>query len=89
VVSRSGTPRAEQGSRDDADAVSATVCCRTGGNDHALEQIVADLLLEPVEVAYRITLGVGAELDRGRDDTSVVALDDEVNLVTSPARAEV
>ena len=41
---------AEQGGRHDADAVCPTVGLGAGGDDNGIEEVVADVLSEPVQV---------------------------------------
>jgi hypothetical protein len=79
----------QQRGRYDGDAVAAAVGVAAGGDDDGVEQVGAEALAEPVEVAHVVVGDGGGDLDLDGDDPAVVALDDEVDLVVAVAGSEV
>lgn len=75
--------RAQQCRGDDADTVGATVCVRSGGYHNRVEQGWTDLLLQPQQVLDVAGADFAGDLDLQRNDSTVGALDDEVDLVLS------
>lgn len=68
---RSGT---QEGSRYDGDAVASAVGVAAGGDDDGVEQVGAEALAEPVEVAHVVVGDGGGDLDFDGDDPSVAPL---------------
>ena len=79
----------QQGGRYDGDAVAAAVGVAAGGDDDGVEQVGAEVLAEPAEVAHVVVGDGGGDLDFDGDDPAVIALDDEVDLVVAVAGSEV
>jgi hypothetical protein len=73
--------RTEQRRRYDGDPVCAAIGVRPGRDDDRVEQVAADVLGEPVQVAGIAVVGHGGELHLDREDAAVATLHDQVNLV--------
>src|SRR5665647_2995408 len=80
----------EERERHDRDAVLLTaVRVLAGGDDDHVRELVAELALEPEQVAHVPVVDQRGELRLDGDPTPVVAGDDEVDLVVTVASAQV
>jgi hypothetical protein len=76
--------RPEQSRWDDPDAIGSPVRVGARRDHDRVEQLVAELVAEPPEVAdVVIADGVG-ELDLDGEDAMIAAFDDQVDLVLAP-----
>jgi hypothetical protein len=86
VHCRSTSSGAKQRERHDGDPVSAPVGGRPGGDDDAVQELVAKLLLEPGQVPDVAI--VDHKFDLHCDDAAVITLEDQIYLLPSPRGAE-
>src|SRR5882757_5670317 len=78
----------EQSRRNDGDAVLAPIRLFAGGDDHRVDQRVAELPGEPIQMADVIAADVTCQLELDREDAPVFPLDDEVDLVFPSTRSQ-
>jgi hypothetical protein len=79
----------EESERYHGDPVSATVGSWTCGHDDTVEEAITDALLQPGQMPDVAVIDGSGEFDLDREDPPVVALDDQVDLLSASRSAQV
>ena len=74
--------------RDDSDAILTAICGRPCRDHRSIDQVTAEAITKPGEMSYVIVVDTARQLYLERND-SVLAFDDEVDLVITVPSAEV
>src|SRR6188508_682088 len=86
VSSFSGSQQRE---RDDGDPVGPAVGVAAGGDDRHVEEVIADLAGEPLQMRDVAVVGGRSKLGLDRQHSAAGAFDDEIDLVLAALEPQV